>query len=146
MAKNAPQTYKNHRKFVPLYHGVAFLILVVNFFWTLWQTVRHFSFGALMAFLTAAALLIVWSHVRMFVLTVQDRIIRLEMRLRLHQLLPDDLKPRIGEFTVAQLIGLRFAGDAELPTLARRVLDERIADRDAIKRLVTDWQGDYLRA
>lgn len=146
MATRAPQTYENHAKLVPLYHGVAFLILVVNFFWTLWRVARDFSFATLMGLLVAAALLIIWSHVRMFVLTVQDRVIRLEMRLRLHQILPDDLKPRIGDFTVAQLIGLRFAGDAELPGLARKVLAEGIDDRKAIKKLVKDWQGDYLRA
>jgi hypothetical protein len=68
------------------------------------------------------------------------------MRLRLGQILPADLKPRIGEFTVGQLVALRFASDAELPTLARKVLDERIASRAEIKKLVTDWQADELRA
>lgn len=146
MAKNVPQTYANHRRIVPLYHVVAFLILAVNVFWTLWQAVRHFSVGALMTFLLAVAVVIVWLYARVFALSVQDRVIRLEMRLRLQHLLPDDLKPRIGDFSVPQLVGLRFAGDAELPVLARRVLDERIADREEIKKLVTDWQGDYLRA
>jgi hypothetical protein len=88
----------------------------------------------------------VFFHARGMVLTVQDRVIRLEMRLRLDRLLPDDLRGRIGEFSVDQLIALRFASDAELADLARRVLDERLADRKAIKRLVRDWQGDFLRA
>ena len=79
-------------------------------------------------------------------MTVQDRVIRLEMRLRLVELLPADLKPRIPDFTVAQLISMRFASDAELPALARKVLDDKLTDRKAIKQLVKDWQADNLRA
>ena len=146
MAKNVPQTYANHRRLVPLYHVVAFLLVAAYVLWTLWQVIRHFSVGALMAFLFALGVLIVMWYARVFATTVQDRVIRLEMRLRLQQVLPDDLKPRIGDFSVEQLVSLRFAGDGELPDLARRVLDEKIADREEIKKLVKDWQGDYLRA
>jgi len=60
--------------------------------------------------------------------------------------LSPDLRARIPEFTVGQLISMRFAGDAELLALARKVLDEKMNDRKAIKQLVKDWQGDYLRA
>jgi len=146
MDKNVPQNFANHARLVPLYHGAAFFILAVNFFWTCYRLVVDRSVSAAIALLVAIALLIVWFYARLFVTTVQDRVIRLEMRLRLQQLLPADLKPRIGEFTVAQLVALRFAGDAELPVLARKVLDEGIADRAEIKKLVKDWQADYLRA
>jgi hypothetical protein len=61
-------------------------------------------------------------------------------------MLPADLKPRIGEFTVDQLISLRFASDTELPALARKVLDEKMAERKAIKQMVKTWKPDYLRA
>ena len=77
---------------------------------------------------------------------MQDRVIRLEMRLRMQQLLPADLRPRIPEFSVGQLVALRFASDQELPELARKVLDEKIEDRKAIKKLVKNWQPDFLRA
>jgi hypothetical protein len=66
--------------------------------------------------------------------------------LRLQGILPPDLLPRIPEFEVAQLIALRFASDAELPGLARKVLDEKMTDRKAIKKMVKDWQPDLLRA
>jgi hypothetical protein len=66
--------------------------------------------------------------------------------LRYEHLLPADLKPRIGEFTVAQLVSLRFASDAELPALARKVLDEKMTKRKAIKQMVKSWRPDYLRA
>ena len=79
-------------------------------------------------------------------LTVQDRLIRLEERLRYERVLPADLKARIGEFTVTQLIALRFASDAELPALARKVLDDKISERKAIKQMVKTWKPDYLRA
>ncbi len=80
------------------------------------------------------------------VLTVQDRVIRLEVRLRMQQLLPAEIRPRISEFTVGQLVALRFASDAELPDLARKVLQDKLTDRKAIKQLVRDWQPDFVRA
>jgi hypothetical protein len=79
-------------------------------------------------------------------LTVQDRLIRLEMRLRLRDVLPADLQPRISELTARQLVGLRFASDAELPELVRRVLTGSLGSTADIKKAVTHWQGDYLRA
>ena len=83
---------------------------------------------------------------RHFALRVQDRVIRLEMRLRLAQLLPADLRPRINELTPKQLVALRFASDEELPDLVRTVLVDRITDGRAIKKMIRNWQGDYLRA
>jgi len=94
----------------------------------------------------ALAFFVLAFFARVFALTVQDRVIRLEMRQRLAEVLPVDLRPRIPEFNVAQLVSLRFASDAELPALARKVLDEKLDNRKAIKQLIKDWQGDYLRA
>jgi hypothetical protein len=82
---------------------------------------------------------------RLFALGVQDRVIRLEERMRYQRLLPEDLKPRIGEFTINQLVSLRFASDAELPTLARKVLDGKMIERKAIKQMVQNWRADYQR-
>jgi hypothetical protein len=73
-------------------------------------------------------------------------VIRLEERMRMRELLPADLQPRINDFTVKQLVALRFASDAELPALARKVLDEKLTDQKAIKKLVTHWRADYQRA
>ncbi|MGC1685475.1 MAG: DUF6526 family protein [Candidatus Acidiferrales bacterium] len=140
------QNFQNHARFVPAYHFFALPVFLVNFIWHIVQMVRHISFGAVMSCLTAAALVVLAFYTRTFALTVQDRVIRLEMRLRLQQLLAADLRPRIGEFTTAQLVGLRFASDAELPELARKVLDNKLSDRANIKKMVKDWQPDYLRA
>jgi hypothetical protein len=82
----------------------------------------------------------------MFALTVQDRVIRLEMRLRLESILPPAMKPLIPKFSVDQLVALRFASDAELPALCQRVLDEKLTKRSSIKQLVKTWRVDYLRA
>ena len=146
MATRVPQSYANHARYVVGYHFVAFFLLFVNLVWSVVQAFKHFGVASIIGALLAVALLLIFFYARGFAVTVQDRVIRLEMRLRLGQLLPADLKPRIGELTVGQLVALRFASDAELPTLARKVLDERIASRDEIKKLVKDWQADELRA
>jgi hypothetical protein len=92
------------------------------------------------------ALLLAALYGRMFALAVQDRLIRLEMQLRLQAVLPVNLRPRIPEFTVNQLVALRFASDVELPGLAAKVLTENLQDRKTIKRMIQNWQADELRA
>jgi len=140
------QTFENHAKTVTLYHRVAFPIFALNLIWSIVRLIRHPSAESALALLLAVALVLLFFYARIFALTVQDRVIRLEMRLRLQQVLPPDLRPRIGEFQVGQLVALRFASDAELPDLARKVLDEKITDRTAIKKMVRNWQPDELRA
>jgi hypothetical protein len=95
--------------------------------------------------LLAIALLVMAVLARLFALGVQDRVIRLEERIRCERLLPEDLKSRIGELTTIQMVGLRFASDAELPALARKVLDGKVNDRKAIKQMVQNWRADYQR-
>src|SRR5512136_120784 len=145
MASEKSQSYENHARYVPGYHGVVFGIFVLNLLWSGYRVATDSSVGTLVNFLLAAAFLLLFFYARRFAATVQDRVIRLEMRLRLAQVLPADLRSEIGRFTVDQLIALRFAGDDELPALARRVLDEKLTDRDAIKKLVKNWQADLLR-
>ncbi|MGH9366772.1 MAG: DUF6526 family protein [Thermoanaerobaculia bacterium] len=145
MAQDAPQNYRNHRRFVPLYHFVLFGVLVVNLLWSVVRAVRAFSLESVWGIVMALALLVIFFYMRIFALTAQDRVIRLEMRLRLKDILPADLRGRIGELKPGQLIALRFASDAELPELVREVLTNDIRDRDAIKRKVRDWQPDHLR-
>jgi hypothetical protein len=146
MSTDTTQSFKNHAKFVPLFHFFALPVLLVNAMWSLYRAVIGPGWESALAALVAVALVILALFGRAFTLTVQDRVIRLEMRLRLRELLPAELTPRIHEFTPAQLVALRFASDRELPVLARRVLDERLQDRKAIKQMITDWQADHLRA
>jgi hypothetical protein len=146
MSERVPQNYANHRRFVPLYHFLAFGIFAVNQIWAIVRLVRTPSWETAFGVLLAFALLAVFFFSRTFPLRVQDRLIRLEMHLRLRQILPPDLKSRILELTPSQLIGLRFASDAEMADLVRDVLTNDIKDREAIKKKIKDWQGDYLRA
>ena len=142
-----PQNLQNHVRIVPPYHMFVFPVLFVNIGWAIYRVVKFpVSFETVFGVFLAVALLVLALYARLFALTVQDRIIRLEMRLRLAEILPPDLRGRIPEFTVAQLVSMRFACDAELPALARKVLDDKMNDRKAIKQLVKDWQGDYVRA
>jgi hypothetical protein len=140
------QNFKNHAKVVPAFHYVALPILLFNVIWAIERVIHQHTFGTVVSLLVAIALVLVALNARIFALTVQDRVIRLEMKLRLQQVLPPDLRARIPEFTVAQLVSLRFASDAELPELARKVLDEKLTDRKAINKLIRDWQPDLLRA
>ena len=146
MAETAPQTYANHRKFVPLYHFVTFAILAVNQIWTIVRLVRTPSWESGFGVLLAFALLCVFFYARIFALRVQDRLIRLEMSQRLQQVMPADLRPRILGLTAAQLVGLRFASDPEMTDLVRDVLANNIQDRETIKKKIKNWQADNLRA
>jgi hypothetical protein len=151
MSDSAPQSFASHRRYVPLYHFVASLLLLINLGWAGVRIYHARSGGrfdvinGVVELLLAVALIIIWAYLRIFPLGVQDRIIRLEMRLRLAELLSADLRTRIGELSAKQLIALRFASDAELPALTRKVLDERIDNQDAIKRLIQSWQPDSQR-
>jgi hypothetical protein len=140
------QNLQNHARFVPMFHFVVLPIFLINIVSSIVHLVRDSSVRSVISLLVAVALLLLAFSARVMILTVQDRVIRLEMRLRMQQVLPVDLRPRIGEFTVSQLVSLRFAGDAELPELARKVLQDKNNDRKAIKQLVRDWQPDFLRA
>jgi hypothetical protein len=140
------QNLQNHTKLVPGFHFFVLPVFVINLIWSIVDMVHGFSAQSTRSAVVALALLMLAFTTRLMALTVQDRVIRLEMRLRLQQLLPADLRPRIPEFTVGQLVSLRFAGDAELPDLARKVLQDKVTNRKAIKELVRDWQPDFLRA
>lgn len=146
MAADNTQTFANHTRLVPAFHMITFPILAILFFWSAWRVMTGFSVDRLMFLLLTVATLVLLFLARIFALTVQDRVIRLEMRLRMAQLLPADLRPRINELTPKQLVALRFASDEELPDLVRTVLVDRITDAKAIKKLIRNWQGDYLRA
>jgi len=146
MAGQVSQNFSNHvRKLPPLFIA-AFLILAINLLWSIYGVVRSLSFESILQVFFTASLIVMFFFSRTFALTVQDRLIRLEERMRLERLLPAELRPRIGEFSVKQLIGLRFAGDAELPALAREVLDGKLKELDEIKRAVKDWRADWQRA
>jgi Family of unknown function (DUF6526) len=141
------QNFKNHAKLVPTFHFFVLSVLVLNFVQSIHRLVHSgFRWNEIVGTLTALALVFLAFHARLFALSVQDRVIRLEERQRMSRLLPADLQPRIDEFTARQLVGLRFASDAELPDLARKVLNDKVTDLKTIKQSVKNWRPDYLRA
>jgi hypothetical protein len=142
----ATQSYQSHAKFVPLYHFVTLPILLVNVLLMGWNVVGGPSLESAWALLMAIALFLAALFGRVFALKVQDRVIRLEERLRLRELLPAELKGRVNEFTAEQLIAIRFASDAEVADLAAVVLRENPAKRDAVKKLIKSWRADDARA
>ncbi len=154
MSEKMPQNYANHAKVVPLFHFVTFGIFAVNLIAQGWRLIAALIRGTdarslcwlLLSFGMAVALLLLSWFVRIFPLTVQNRVIRLEERLRLMQLLPEDLRGRIGEISVGQLVGLRFASDGEVVDLVRRILAGELKTNDQIKRAIKDWRADYVRA
>lgn len=151
MAEKKPQTFANHARFDPLFHFFLGPVFIAALVAALIHFFDHFGdrsfFGNLHAFLIvvlAFALLMMLLKIRLYALKVQDRVIRLEEQLRLMQLMPEPLRPRIPELTVDQLCGLRFASDAELPKLAERAMNEKLSRKD-IKQAIQNWRPDYWR-
>lgn len=139
------QNYQNHTKFVPLFHYVILPILLINVFVNGYQAWYQPSLLAVWAVVVSVAFIFVALFARVFALRAQDRVIRLEERLRMREILPADLQGRIGGFTLDQIIALRFASDAELPELAATVVRDNIAQRNVIKKMVKHWRADDLR-
>jgi hypothetical protein len=141
-----PQNYANHRRVFSLYHYVALPILIANFVVALVAGVRHPSLANLWMVALAFALVTGLVASRSSTIIVQNRVIGLEMRLRLATVLPAELCVRIPELYLKQLIGLRYASDRELPGLVERCLRGELSTADAVKRAVQDWRPDYVRA
>jgi Family of unknown function (DUF6526) len=145
MAASAPQSYANHARFVPLYHFVLFGIVAVNVLWRAWSLLKHPAWSTGWELVVAIGLVLTVLYARLFALRAQDRVIRLEERMRLARLLPADLQGRIEELRGGHLVALRFAGDAELPELTRRVLAGELGDQKAIKQAIRNWRADHFR-
>ena len=147
----SPQSYAHHTRWDPLFHffmlpvfGLGLAMSLIHFFRHMTTSDLRDNFHAFLLILLAAALLTAVFKIRLYSLKVQDRVIRLEERLRLTQLLPEPLRARIPELTVGQLVALRFASDAELPKLAERALKENLSRND-IKKAIQTWRPDNWR-
>jgi hypothetical protein len=139
------QSYASHRRFHPLFHFTAIPILSINVIVKIVRAVRFPSLATAWDVAVASALLIGLFLTRYYALSVQNRVIRLEERLRLQRCLPDDLRGRIDELKTSQLIALRFCSDEELPGLTRAILSGELRDRKEIKRRIKNWRPDWLR-
>jgi hypothetical protein len=139
------QTFANHARLHPPYHFVASPLALVYVVWSAVRLVRTPGADTLHALVGALALFAALAFARLYAMKVQDRVIRLEERLRLARVLPADLQPRIEELTERQLIALRFASDAEVADLVREVLANPAIPQKAIKQRVRQWRPDHFR-
>jgi hypothetical protein len=144
MAENPPQNLANHGRLDPPFH--FFLLPVVAVLWiaSVVFLVRHPGWEHLWGLLLVTALAVTAVKARTYALKVQDRVIRLEQRLRLAVLLPESLRPQIAKLSEGQLIALRFASDEEVSGLVQRALSENFSRAD-IKKSIKNWQPDYWR-
>jgi hypothetical protein len=140
------QSYENHRRFFPLYHYVALPIVTVNILVVLAQLLRLPALREAWLLIFAVGVAAGFVACRASILTVQDRVIGLEMRLRLAAVLPPELRVRIPELRIRQLVALRFAGDAELAMLVQRCLAGELRTPDDVKREIREWRPDFVRA
>jgi hypothetical protein len=143
----AEQSFESHARWLPPFHFFVLPVLLINIGFQIYWCVRAwFSVSGMLSVLVAVALFVGIGTARGMALKVQDRVIRLEERLRFERVLPADMHARIGEFTIDQIVALRFASNAELPDLARKVLDEKMVDRKEIKKMIKTWRPDFARA
>ena len=138
------QNYANHARLDPGYHFILLPILLVNLIITILVAVRHFTLVRGWVVVMAVGLLLLAGLLREYALKVQNRVIRLEERIRLSMLLPPALQGRIVELSIRQLVALRFASDAELPGLVARTLAEKLESKQ-IKQAITAWRSDEYR-
>ena len=139
-----PQNFENHAKFVPAFHIVTLGIFFINLIWSISRVIRSFSMQTVMSVLLAIAFLLAALYARTFALAVQDRVIRLEERLRLQAIAPAEWHAQIYKLTEDQLIGLRFAADDEVVELAKQALEHNL-NRKQIKERIKNWRPDEFR-
>jgi hypothetical protein len=145
------QSFAHHTRWDPLFHffllpvfGLGLVLSLTHFFAHFSESDFRDNLHSFLLIVLAVAFVVTVFKVRTYALKVQDRVIRLEERLRLAQLLPEALRSRIPELTVDQLVGLRFASDAEIPKLVERTLNEKLARKD-IKKAIQTWRPDPWR-
>jgi hypothetical protein len=141
---NKPQSYASHAKIDPAFHFFVLPVLLINIFVVAYLLFHRPGIGGAWVLLVSVALLVLAGRLRSWATHLQDRVIRVEERIRLAAILPDPLRSRMEELSDSQIVGLRFASDAELPALFQRAIDEKLSRSD-IKKAITDWRPDYSR-
>ena len=139
------QSYKNHLRFLPGFHYFVLPVLLANVVIAIRHIFKAPSLDTGWAAAVAMAIFLGILYGRRQALTVQDRLIRLEQQLRFARILPADLQAGVAELRTRHLVGLRFASDAEVPELIRRIRAGELDKTTEIKKAVRDWQADYLR-
>jgi len=144
MAAQPVQNHANHTRWDPLFHMFLLPVAALNILAAIWNLVRNPGLGSAWFVVLALAAAVAVVKIRTYALKVQDRVIRLEERLRLSQLLAGPVRDRIGDLTEAQLIALRFASDVEAPALVEKALEGTMLPRE-LKQAIVNWRADYFR-
>jgi len=144
MSSHAPQNLANHVRYDPLFHFFLLPVFLISLIASINMLVNHRDLHSLWFMIAVLALVIAVFKIRLYALKVQDRVIRLEERLRLTALLPEAERAQIPKLTEQQLVALRFASDEELPALAKRAWSENLRPAD-IKKSIRNWRPDYWR-
>jgi hypothetical protein len=144
MSESTPQNLKNHGRLDPPVHMVLFAVLIANLVIAISYLVNHFNLFNGWLVILSIAVFIPFLKLRAYPLKVQDRVIRLEERLRLQALAPAEWHPQIYRLTEDQLIGLRFAADDEVVELAEKALEGNL-NRKQIKERIQNWRADDWR-
>jgi len=144
MSKSQPQSFKNHARFDPAFHFVLVIVFFANLIISIVFAVKHAGFFSAWYVVLSAAAILALTKMRMYPMKVQDRVIRLEERLRLQALAPSEWHSQLNRLSEDQLIGLRFAADDEVVELAKQALEHNLT-RKQIKERINNWRGDYWR-
>lgn len=144
MSDRKPQSYANYKRRQPAFHFFIAPVLITNLIVVIVYLALHPGLAAAWLLIVSAALLMLAFLVRINPIKVQDRLIRLEERMRLATLLSEPARSRIPELTEHQLIALRFAPDAEIPQLVEETLRDNLGPKD-IKKKIQNWRPDYFR-
>jgi uncharacterized protein DUF6526 len=144
MAERSPQTLANHVRLDPPYHCFVLPVLAITWIISVVFAVRHPGFIHIWIVIFNTAVIVAVIRSRQYALKVQDRVIRLEEKLRLSTLLPDSQRPQIAKLSEGQFIALRFASDGEVPALVEQILSANLKPTD-IKKAIKNWRPDYWR-
>lgn len=144
MSAEGPQSYANHTRWDPLVHFFLLPVLLIAIGLSVWNAIREPGLPSIVLLIVAVCGLLTTLKARLYPLKAQDRVIRLEERLRLATVLPESLRSKIGDLTESQLVALRFASDGELPALVEKILSNNWNSRQ-IKTAITQWRPDHFR-
>jgi hypothetical protein len=144
MSKSEPQNFKHHARFDPPFHFFLTFISLATIVIAIVYAVHHLCFYSIWLVVLSLAAFVALFKMRSYPLKVQDRVIRLEERLRLQALAPQEWHPQIYRLSEDQLVGLRFAADSEVVELAKQALEHKL-NRKQIKERIKDWRPDFWR-
>lgn len=139
------QNFQNHARWYPLVHFVITPLLFVNLIWQIVRFSQEKTLDRGESLMMAVVFILMSLAARLQALKAQDRVIRLEEKLRYKDILSADLFEKTGNLKTGQIIALRFASDTELPELVQRTLNGEFSSNKEIKQAVKNWRGDYLR-